>query len=293
MKKNQALLDVQGLHAAVEGKDILQGVNLSVRAGEVHALMGPNGSGKSTLAYVLMGHPSYEVKGKSEKLRIELDGKNLVDMSTEERAKAGLFLALQSPIAIPGVSVINLLRQAYQELHTEKTSKEKDVQNPVLARRWRGAMGLPEFTTMVKEYAKALHIDESFLSRGIHDGFSGGEKKKMEMLQALVLAPKIAIFDEIDTGLDVDALKVVAHGIKLLKEKGTGVIVITHYQRILDHVTPDVVHVFVAGKIVKTGTAALAKAIEEQGYKQYTNPKSEFRNPKQIQNSKIKKVLSI
>lgn len=289
MKQNNSLLTVGNLHAAIEGKDILQGVDLAVGTGEVHALMGPNGSGKSTLAYVLMGHPAYAVTNQqSNKVTIQLDGKNLWDMSTEERAKAGLFLALQSPIAIPGVSVMNLLRQAYQELHAETTKTSDDVQNPVLARRWRGAMSMSEFMTMVKGYAKALHIDEAFLSRGIHDGFSGGEKKKMEMLQALVLAPKIAIFDEIDTGLDVDALKVVAHGITLLKEKGTGVIVITHYQRILDYVTPDVVHIFIKGKIAQTGPAALAKEIEKEGYKEYLNPKSEIRSSKQIRNSKIK-----
>lgn len=275
MKQSNSLLAVGNLHAAIEGKDILQGVDLAIGAGEVHALMGPNGSGKSTLAYVLMGHPAYAVINQQRnKLTIQLDGKNLVDMATEERARAGLFLALQSPIAIPGVSVMNLLRQAYQELHAETTKTSDDVQNPVLARRWRGAMNMSAFMTMVKKYAKALHIDEAFLSRGIHDGFSGGEKKKMEMLQALVLAPKIAIFDEIDTGLDVDALKVVAHGITLLKEKGTGVIVITHYQRILDHVTPDVVHIFIKGKIVKTGPASLAKEIEKEGYAKFVTHKS-------------------
>ncbi|MCX6793663.1 MAG: hypothetical protein NTY06_01010, partial [Candidatus Gottesmanbacteria bacterium] len=170
----------------------------------------------------------------------------------------------------PGVSVMNLLRTAYQELHTTKQSKQDAIHNPLLSRRWKaGGLSILEFTAMLKKYAKQLHIDESFLSRGIHDGFSGGEKKKIEMLTALVLSPKFAIFDEIDTGLDVDALKVVAKGIELLAGKGTGVIIVTHYQRILKYVNPDVVHILVKGKIVKSGKASLAKEIEENGYSEY------------------------
>lgn len=261
------VLSIQNLHAAVGNKEILHGISFDVKASEVHAIMGPNGSGKSTLAYAMMGHPAYTVDNKTSKVFI--DKKNILVFSTEDRAKAGLFLALQSPIAIPGVSVVNLLRTSYQELHAKKVNP-KEIQNPLLARRWSAAgMTLPEFMELLKKDAKELRIDESFLSRGIHDGFSGGEKKKIEMLQALVLAPKFAIFDEIDTGLDVDALKLVARGIALLAKRGTGVIIITHYQRILKYLKPDVVHVLVKGKLVKSGKAGLAKEIEEKGYEKY------------------------
>lgn len=255
------LLTVSDIHAHIENKEILRGISLRVKSGEVHAVMGPNGSGKSTLAYALMGHPAYEEKGK-----IAIGKKNISRLSTDERAHAGLFLALQSPIAVPGVTVNNLLRTAYAELHG---TKKQQSANPVLARRQVGSMSIGDFTGMVKKYARDLHVEESFLSRGIHDGFSGGEKKKIEMLTALVLAPKFAIFDEIDTGLDVDALKVVAHGIDILAKNGTGVIIITHYQRILKYVKPDVVHILVNGKIVKTGKSALAKQIEDNGYADY------------------------
>ncbi len=268
--KEQSLI-VLNLHASVEGKQILNGISLTVRPAEVHAIMGPNGSGKSTLAYALMGHPGYLVEGPSsaKKSQVLLGKKNLLDVSPEERAKAGLFLAFQSPIAIPGVSVVNLLRTSYQALHTGPVAA--NVQNPVLARRWTASgMTLPEFMKMVKEYASALKISDEFLARGIHDGFSGGEKKKVEMLQALVLSPKYAIFDEIDTGLDVDALKVVATGISMLKKHGTGVIVITHYQRILKYIAPDVVHILVHGKIVQTGGPDLARQIEDDGYGRFS-----------------------
>ena len=201
-------------------------------------------------------------------------------MTTQERAKAGLYLALQSPIAIPGVSVVSLLRTAYQELYgsikiSDSTKNESVGFNPVLTRRWNaGGMSLPDFMKQLKVFAKTLHIDESFLTRGIHDGFSGGEKKKIEMLQALVLKPKFAIFDEIDTGLDVDALRIVAKGIEELVREGTGVLVITHYQRILKYIHTDRVHVFVDGKIVRSGSSSLAKEIEEKGYKEYVSRKS-------------------
>ncbi len=270
-------LNIKHVYVSIDGKNILNGISLTVRPGEVHAIMGPNGSGKSTLAQVLMGNPAYKnpgVPGPSAgagKSQMLLGKKNISDLPSEERAKAGLFLAFQTPITLPGVSVVNLLRSAHQAIHGKIKIKEgKNIQNPLLARRLQsGGIDLVEFSRKLKEYAKFLCIDDVFLHRGIGDGFSGGEKKKMEMLQALVLAPKFAIFDEIDTGLDVDALATVAAGIGLLKKQGTGVIVITHYQRILKYVKPDVVHVLVGGKIVDTGTARLAKEIEEKGYKEY------------------------
>ncbi len=275
-------LRIQNLHVEVEGKEILKGISLKVAPGEVHVVMGPNGSGKSTFAYTLMGHPNYKCQmpnarlaqapAKRAKCQIKIGNKNLLELATEERARAGLYLAIQSPIAIPGVSVMQLLRTAYQQIHSSpKKSEEKQaIQNPVLARRWQAnGMGLSEFTSLVKKYAHTLRLDESFLGRSIHDGFSGGEKKKVEMLGCLVLAPKFAIFDEIDTGLDVDALRVVGKGIDFLRKRNVGVIVITHYNRILRYVTPDVVHVLVDGKIVQSGSKELAKKIEKEGYAKY------------------------
>lgn len=269
-KESSAVLRIEDLHASVEGKEILNGVAFEVKPGETHVVMGPNGSGKSTLANVLMGHPFYELTGATDKTML-LGGVSMSDMSPQERAKNGLFLAFQSPISIPGVSVSNLLRASYQALHGEQISDQPEKPQTGLKSRWNVTdITLGDFLKTMKEAAKTLHIPESFLSRGIHEGFSGGEKKKIEMLQALVLRPKIAIFDEIDTGLDVDALKVVARGIGALTEKNVGVIVITHYQRILHHLTPDVVHVLVSGKIVDTGDADLAQKIETDGYKKYT-----------------------
>ena len=265
-------LQIKNLHVSVEGKEILKGISFEVSLGQVHAVMGPNGSGKSTLAYALMGHPNYECQMLNAKCQIKIGKKDISALPTEERARSGLYLAIQSPISIPGVSVMQLLRTAYQQIYSspKKTEEKQAIQNPVLARRWQAnGMGLSEFSSLVKRYAHILRLDESFLGRSIHDGFSGGEKKKVEMLQALVLAPKIAIFDEIDTGLDVDALRVVGKGIDVLRKQHTGVIIITHYNRILRYVTPDMVHVLVNGKIVKTGPAELAGKIEREGYAKY------------------------
>ncbi|MFZ5845417.1 MAG: Fe-S cluster assembly ATPase SufC [Patescibacteria group bacterium] len=264
-------LQIKNLNVWLDKREILKGVSLTVESGEIHALMGPNGSGKSTLAYALMGHPGYQLKIKNSKCKIEINDKDISQLPTEDRAKAGLFLALQAPIAIPGVSVANLLRASYQEMYGKKTTaRVRQVQNPVLARRFQVADFSPEeFNREIRENARQLHLPESFLSRGVHDGLSGGEKKKVEMLQALMLRPKFAIFDEIDTGLDVDALKLVASGIKLLKNQGTGVLVITHYQRILKYLKPDKVHILVNGRIVDSGANTLAKKIEREGYKNY------------------------
>ncbi len=263
------VFEVSHIKATVLDKEILSDVSLVIASGEVHALMGPNGSGKSTLSSVIMGHPHYQISNPKSQIRI--DKKSMIGKTPEERAKAGIFLAFQSPVSVPGVSVLNLLRTAFQELYGDKTSEnDSKVQNPVLNRRWNaGGMTIGEFMKRIKEDAALLKIDDSFLSRGIHDGFSGGEKKKIEMLQALVLQPKFAIFDEIDTGLDVDALRLVAKGIGILAKRGTGILIVTHYQRILKYVNPDVVHILVKGSIVKTGNASLAKEIEDEGYEKY------------------------
>lgn len=272
---NGEILKIENLKATVGNDQILKGVTFSVKPHEIHAIMGPNGGGKSTLAYALMGHPLYNVTinhqpstVNKKTIGVWIGKTNILGLPTEDRAKQGLYLAFQSPTAIVGVSALNLLRTAYQEKNTD-SSTAPAVQNPVFTKRAASGLSFTEFTKKLKDYARFLKIDQSFLTRGIHDGFSGGEKKKMEMLQALVLQPKFAIFDEIDTGLDVDALALVALGIKKLAQGGTGVIVITHYQRILKYLKPDVVHILVGGKIVETGSAKLAKEIEKEGYKKY------------------------
>lgn len=237
------MLEIKNLHVSTDNKEILKGLNLEVKAGEIHAIMGPNGSGKSSLSLVLMGHPRYQITSGS----ISLDRKDLTSLTPDKRAKLGLFLAMQYPVAVPGVSVFNLLRSANKNLDAQKVSAL-------------------EFQKIVKKSLKNLKIDEKFLGRSINDGFSGGEKKKMETLQLSILNPKYAILDETDSGLDVDALKIVSKGINDVFSKNMGVLLITHYQRILRYIKPNFVHILVDGKIVKSGGAELAEVVEEKGY---------------------------
>lgn len=258
-------LKIINLFAALSDKLILKGINLAINPGEVHVIMGPNGSGKSTLAGVLMGNPAYEIKDHPDSVgtKIKINDKNIIDLRPDERAIMGLFLAFQNPVGIPGVSVANLLRTAYSLKTKNKDNKnKKTLHNPVLS-VW-------EFNERLIEKAKKLGIPSEFLKRSLNEEFSGGEKKKLEMLQAIILAPKYAIFDEIDTGLDVDALKVTSGGIEELRKEGTGILIITHYQRILRFVKPDFVHILIKGSIVATGDYKLAKEVEKNGYKNYS-----------------------
>lgn len=240
-------LEIKNLHVSVGGKEIIKGLNLEIKTGEVCAIMGPNGSGKSTLANSLMGHPNYVVtKGE-----ILLDGKNISELASHKRASLGLFLGFQYPAEVPGVSVSNFLRVALNALRKAKGEKELSV---------------VEFYDFVKGKMKLLKMDNSFLERYLNEGFSGGEKKKAEILQMAVLDPKFAILDETDSGLDVDALKTVANGINKFKGKENGIVLITHYNRILNYVVPDKIHIMVNGKILKSGGKELAHEIEEKGY---------------------------
>ncbi len=237
------LLIIDDLHVAVEGKEILKGLSLTVNAGEVHALMGPNGSGKSTLSFCLMGHPKYEVTAGT----IRFKGQDIRELAPHTRAAAGMFLAFQYPTAIPGVTIANFLRAALRGVRG-------------------GDVPVKEFRQTVKTHLQALGISGAFLNRYVNDGFSGGEKKRLEILQMAVLSPSLAVLDETDSGLDIDALKTVAQGINALRSPERGFLVITHYQRILNYVTPDVVHVLVDGRIVRSGGAALAHELEAKGY---------------------------
>ncbi len=237
-------LKITNLSASVDGKKILKGVDLTVKGGEIHALMGPNGAGKSTLGNVLVGHPDYKIEGGS----IVLDNIDLTNKTPEERARAGLFLAFQSPIAIPGVKISSFLRTAYKQLHPEDKTT------------------VTQFFDNVKKHLKKVGLDESFLSRSVNDGFSGGERKRFEILQMAILRPKIVILDEIDSGLDVDALKLVADEIIEYASSEVGFLIVTHYQRILKNIDPNFVHVLVNGKIAKEGDKNLALQIEEKGY---------------------------
>ncbi|HEV8289363.1 MAG TPA: Fe-S cluster assembly ATPase SufC [Candidatus Norongarragalinales archaeon] len=248
-----AKLEIKDLHASVEGKEILKGVNLTLKQGEIHAVMGPNGSGKSTLASVIMGHPKYKVtKGE-----ILLDGKNVVEMSVDERAKLGLFLAPQYPQELPGVNFEHLLHLSYRTLNQ---AQGKPVLKPL------------EFRKLVAEKREILGLDDSFLRRSVNEGFSGGEKKRAEVLQLLLADPKIAILDETDSGLDVDSLKLVAKAVGTLRGPNFGALVITHYQRILEYLKPDYVHVLMDGKVVKSGGADLVHEVEKKGYAWLAQP---------------------
>ena len=243
----EPLLVIKNLHARVEGKAILDGIELTVNAGEVHAVMGPNGSGKSTLAYVLSGREGYEVTEGE----VIFDGKDLLAMAPEERARAGIFLAFQYPIEIPGVSTSVFLKSAVNALRRQRGESELDAM---------------EFLKQAKEKLSALKMDQKFLSRAVNVGFSGGEKKRSEIFQMAMLEPKLAILDETDSGLDIDALKIVAEGINALRGPEKAALMITHYQRLLDYVVPDKVHVLAQGRIVKTGGKELALELEENGY---------------------------
>ncbi|MGB5172718.1 Fe-S cluster assembly ATPase SufC [Eudoraea sp.] len=241
------MLKIKNLHAGVEGNEILKGIDLEVKAGEVHAIMGPNGSGKSTLAAVIAGKEEFEVTEGT----VELDGEDLEETSPEERAHKGVFLSFQYPVEIPGVSVTNFMKTAINE-----------------SRKARGLEDMPAniMLKLIREKAELLEIDRKFLSRSLNQGFSGGEKKRNEIFQMAMLEPKLAILDETDSGLDIDALRIVANGVNKLKSKDNAVIVITHYQRLLDYIVPDYVHVLHEGKIVKSGTKNLALELEEKGY---------------------------
>src|SRR5213596_2393765 len=249
-----ALLEIKNLHVALEdGTEIVKGVDLAVEQGQVHAVMGPNGSGKSTLAYALMGHPAYEItEGK-----ILLDGEDVTELAADERAQRGLFLAFQYPHAIPGVTVTSFLRSA---INAVRKARNGGVDDPV---------AIPEFRKELLSQMDRLKVSRELASRYLNDGFSGGEKKRVEILQMAMLKPRIAVLDETDSGLDIDALRVVASGVNELVGPEMGALVITHYQRILDYVTPDHVHVFVDGRIVESGGAELAKKLEKEGYVPY------------------------
>jgi Fe-S cluster assembly ATP-binding protein len=258
-----AELVIKDLHASVSGKPILQGVDLTIRQGEVHALMGPNGSGKSTLAYTIAGHPHYQVTGGD----ILLNGQSILQMQPDERAKAGLFLAFQYPTAIPGVSMANFLRQAVSAVRGYTDRAKQAVAEGGSARPIGSElMPMRDFRKELTEKMEKLHVDAAFARRYLNDGFSGGEKKRAEILQMAMLEPKIAVLDETDSGLDIDALRVVAEGINSLLGPGLGVLLITHYQRLLNYIKPDFVHVFYNGHIVLSGGPELALDLEARGY---------------------------
>jgi Fe-S cluster assembly ATP-binding protein len=241
------MLEINNLHASVNGNEILRGIDLTVNAGEVHAIMGPNGSGKSTLAQVLAGRETYDVTQG----QVLYNGKDLLDMDPEERAREGIFLAFQYPVEIPGVSNTYFLRAAVNAIRKHRGQEELDAM---------------DFMSLVKEKVKILHIEEELLKRPVNEGFSGGEKKRNEIFQMAVIDPKLAILDETDSGLDIDALRIVADGVNALRSKDRAIIVVTHYQRLLNYIVPDKVHVLFEGRIVKSGGKELALELEEKGY---------------------------
>ncbi|MFL6332219.1 MAG: Fe-S cluster assembly ATPase SufC [Pyrinomonadaceae bacterium] len=241
------MLEIRDLHATVDGKEILRGINLTIKKGEIHAIMGPNGSGKSTLAKVLAGHPAYEVT-KGEVL---FEGRNLLELAPDERARAGVFLAFQYPVEVPGVSNAQFLRLAYNEKRKHLGEEELD---PL------------EFKDLLAERAKVVEMDAGLMSRSVNEGFSGGEKKRNEILQMAVLEPKLAVLDETDSGLDIDALRIVSEGVNKLRTPENAVVLVTHYQRLLNYIVPDHVHVLYKGRIVRTGGKELALELEEKGY---------------------------
>jgi Fe-S cluster assembly ATP-binding protein len=242
-------LEIKNLHVSIEDKEILKGLDLTLPQGEVHAIMGPNGTGKSTLAYTLMGHPSYQVTSG----QVSFKGKDLLAMSPDERSRFGLFLAFQYPLSIPGVTVANFLRTAVNARRRAENPQDKGVP-------------IPEFRKLLKEKMDFLKMDSAFAGRYLNEGFSGGEKKRAEILQMAILRPEIAILDETDSGLDIDALRIVSEGVNSLRNPDLGVLVITHYQRILNYIKPDVVHVMMDGRVVETGGPDLALHLEEHGY---------------------------
>ena len=244
---NQPILEIKDLNAGVEGKNILKGINLRINEGEVHAIMGPNGSGKSTLAAILAGRDGYDVTAG----QVIYDGKDLLDMDPEERAREGLFLAFQYPVEIPGVNSTYFLKSALNEIRKHKGQSELDAM---------------EFLTLVKDRMRVLDLNEDLLRRSVNEGFSGGEKKRNEIFQMAVLEPHLAVLDETDSGLDIDALKIVSNGVNKLRRPNNAQLLITHYQRLLNYIVPDFVHVLVDGRIVKTGDKQLALELEERGY---------------------------
>ncbi len=255
-----SVLEIRNLHATVEDTEILKGVNLTLRSGEIHALMGPNGSGKSTLAYVIAGHPHYVITEGD----ILLDGESILDLEADERARAGVFLAFQYPVAVPGVSVANFLRTAVSNVrgYTQQTNGNEAKPNVIGS----NLMPMREFRRELNDKMKEYNIDPSFARRYLNDGFSGGEKKRTEVLQMAMLEPKFALLDESDSGLDIDALRVVSDGINKLATPERGFLLITHYQRILNYVKPDYVSIFFRGRIVQTGGPEVAHMLEERGY---------------------------